>query len=133
MRASSRRLGVVAAATAVASAALVAPAVPSAAQVGTVCSAYTTIDWSTSGPFNAIVTANVSGSCLVPGWTTCTIVLKGVPGVLGYAKASGYDSCDASITWVGLQNTPYTAVGTVGYSAAEAPVTASAAYALPRS
>jgi hypothetical protein len=133
MRPTTRRGGVVAAATAVATAALVAPAVPSAAQIGTVCTSWTSIDWSTSGEFNAIVTATVSGECKVPGWTTCDITLSGVPGVLGRMRTAGYNYCDSSITFVGLQNTPYVAVGTIGYSAAEAPVTGSTAYAVPHS
>ena len=134
MRALSRTLGLAAATTATAVALAVLPAVPaSATNVGSslTCTASASIDWSTSGPFSATVTATVVGVCSIPGWTTCDITLSGAPGIAATQRTAGYGWCDSTITLVGLQNTPYLGVGRVGYSAAEAPVAVSVAQAVP--
>jgi hypothetical protein len=139
MRPMTRRLATVAAATLAASVAAVAPAAPSSAasplpgsNIGGVCTSVTTLDWSTSGEFSATITATVSGWCIVEGWTSCDIRLSGVPGVLATLRTADYNSCSSSVSFVGLQNTPYVAVGTIGYSAAEAPVHASTDADVPR-
>ncbi|HEV2888740.1 MAG TPA: hypothetical protein VGX28_00030 [Frankiaceae bacterium] len=121
MRRTARRLGVVATATAAVVAVASAPA--SAAQVGSpfTCTASVKMDWSTSGQFSATVTAYVVGVCSIPGWTTCDISIVGAPGVLATERTAGPNWCDSTITVVGMQNTPYFAVGRVGYSAADLP------------
>lgn len=132
MRPMTRRLGVLCAATTAATVAAVAPATPStAATTIGVCTSVTSIGWATSGEFSATITASVSGSCLVPGWTSCDIRLSGALGIVT-ERSADYNSCSASVTLVGLQNTPYVAVGAIGYSAAEAPVHVSGATDIPR-
>jgi hypothetical protein len=120
---------------AVATLVVLAPAAPAAASdpfSALTCTASASIDWSTSGEFAATVTAYVVGTCSIPGWTTCDISLAGVPGILGTSRTAGYGWCESTITYNGLQNTPYVAVGRVGYSAANAPVAAAVAQGVPR-
>ena len=104
------------------------PAAPAqAVNVGTAltCTASAKIDWSVSGEFSATVTASVFGACSLPGYVTCDIALVGLPGVLARQRTADDKWCSASVTFVGLQNTPYTGVGRVGYSAADIPSAAS--------
>jgi len=111
-----------------------APAAPAAAwdpASALTCTASASIDWTTSGQFAATVTAYVIGTCSIPAWTTCDVSLSGVPGILGTQRTAGYGWCDSTITYNGLQNTPYVALGRVGYSSADAPVAAAVAQAVP--
>ena len=134
MRPWTRRLGLAAATTAAAAVAAVVPVAPAtAADVGSslTCTASASIDWATSGEFAATLTAHVVGACSIPGWTTCDITLSGAPGVYRSQRTAGYGWCDSTVTLPGLQNTPYVAVGRVGYSAADAPIAAAVAQAVP--
>lgn len=121
MRRSARRLGVVATATAAVVVVAGNPALATGIGSPFTCTASVTMDWATSGQFSATVTAYVVGTCSIPGWTTCDIAIVGAPGVLAQQRTAGPNWCDSTITVVGLQNTPYFAVGRVGYSAADVP------------
>lgn len=129
MRPWSRRIGVALATSAVAT---VAAAVPASAAEPLSCRAAVFMDWSTSGQFNAIVTATVYGTCTTPAWTTCLVTITGAAGVVT-GNYAGYGSCDGSVSIVGVQNTPYVAVGRVGYSADDYSQAAAVGFAFPSS
>ncbi|HEX8003974.1 MAG TPA: hypothetical protein VF519_14900 [Mycobacteriales bacterium] len=126
------RLGVVAVATA----AFVAVAAPAFAAVpppvSLNCSASVSMDYALSGQFSATVTATVYGYCAEAAWTTCDITMSGAPGLYGTAREAGWNWCESTITFVGLQNTPYVGVGRVGYSAVDYPIAAAVGAAVPR-
>ena len=119
MRRTARRLAAVATATG----AFVAVATPaSAAGIEPVltCTASVRMDWSTSGQVAATVTAYVVGVCSTPGWTTCDVSVAG-SNVYAGTRNAAWGWCDATVTVTGVQNTPYFAIGRVGYSASDAP------------
>lgn len=129
MRPWTRRLGVALVSTAGLATAL--PAAPVSAADPLTCTASASISWTKTGKLTASITAYVSGSCSTPAWTTCDISLSGLTGVLASQRTADYGWCSSSVTFDGLLNTPYAALGQVGYSAEDGPNAAAVAYAFP--
>jgi hypothetical protein len=129
MRPWTRRIGMALATSGVAAA---VAAVPASASEPLSCRASVRMDWSTSGPFNAVVTATVYGTCSTVAWTTCLVTVTGAAGVVT-GNYAGWGGCEGSATLVGVQNTPYLAVARVGYSADDYPQAVAVNYALPTS
>lgn len=122
MRPWSRRLATAAAATGTVLALL--PAAPAAAtNIGSplTCAIDVSMSSSPTGTLTTVLNASVSGSCLLPGWTTCDITIFGAPEGIRTSRVAGYNGCGAGVSMNGIVGVTYVAVGRVGYSAADVP------------
>lgn len=116
--------------------ALAAPAVvvlgsPAGATSVLPCAISVHVSWQPVGSVGALVSASTSGTCFGDGWTSCDIALSGAGGPLVSLRSAGYGGCSSDVEINGVLGTPYTAVGRVGYSAANVPANAGVAVVVP--